>query len=1061
MRQINQIFVLTIVIIASCNSVPEDVQQAYETIPAQIDFNRHVRPILSDRCYNCHGPDENKREASLRLDQQSGAFGKLPSGNKAFAPNSIGKSAVVERILHKDPEIMMPPPESHLSLTNKEKAILIKWIKQGAKWKKHWAYLPVENPSLPLISESSWEQWNETDHFIQKKLEENNLVPKPLADQSIRLRRIFMDLTGLPPSIEDLDRFLSSNEPTASFEQEVDRLLASEHYGERLAMEWMDVARYADSHGMHADGWRYMHPWRDWVIKAFNANMPFDQMIIEQLAGDLLPNANDDQKLATAFHRNHAMTAEGGVIDEEFRLEYVFDRTNTTATAFLGMTMECARCHDHKFDPIAQKEFYEMAAFFNNIKELGMTGDDGNYGPSLMLLNEDQKLKFQSLQASYDKVQSDLNLLKNEVNQIKEFLDKPLLSSPTIHVPFDWVDQMGKEYLVDRFPKVTASEGVEFITNENRRIAKFENQYDQLFIKGHGQYEIYDPFSISLWINTGKADETKKQTLIGNAGNKNNFWRGWDFYLDEKNRLNVRLIHSLPHNYIHVRSEEAIPVGVWKQVGLAYNGLGKADGIKLYIDGRPVLKIIEFDQLYKSILTVASGDHKPEDRPLRIGQSNRAFTGENGIFIGMLDDLYIFSNQISDLEMNRLFGGHAQEADDKLKHHHAFLNNIKVKSLRNELRSILKNKTILLNDIEEVMVLEEMSIPRTMYILNRGSYEQPLDPVEPGIPKVLGDFPENLPKNRLGLAHWITDDSNPLTARVVVNRYWQMMFGQGLVHTPADFGSQGSLPTHPELLDWLANYFVKSGWDLKALLKKIVTSYTYNQQSGISKIASEKDPLNEYLSCFPKYRYPAEMIRDNALAASGLLVAKIGGKSVKPYQPDGLWIELGNFSHKLLTYKQDSLDDLYRRTLYTFVRRTSPPPALTVFDLPNRDVCKVKRELTQTPLQSLVLLNDPTYVEAARVMAADVLATSENKTEQIIIAFRKLTSRYPDETELSVLLNLYEESAASYAKNPEKADELLVVGEWPYQPSSDKSSHAALSLVINTIINHDDTFQKS
>ena len=1048
---------LWIALFATCNPVPTDIKREFSNIPDRVDFNLHVRPILSDRCYSCHGPDQNKREASLRLDVEGNATSILPSGHVAFSAKRVNRSEAIQRIMSDDTELIMPPIESNLFLTNREKAILVKWVEQGAEWKKHWSYLPIQDVPVPE-SKNNWTQFNEIDHFIQNKLEEKELEPNPEADKSLLLRRVSMDLTGLPPSLDELDRFQENKDPNA-FTQQVDRLLESPHYGERIAMEWMDVSRYADSHGLHADGWRYMHPWRDWVIKSFNQNKPYDEFILEQLAGDLLPKATRDQKLATAFHRNHSMTAEGGAIDEEWRLEYVFDRVNTTATAFLGMTLECARCHDHKFDPLAQKDFYALGAFFNNIKEVGMTGDDGNFGPSLLLPSSEQELALSKISEKIKIEQEKKKLLVTEIEAIQKLINPKPPKDFAIYLPLN--RQGGsKDRIVDNNKNTRSSEGLEFISERNKTFANFDDQYDDLFIQKKGLYEIEDEFSFAIWIKTNQQGPIKTQTIVGNSGEKNTFWRGWDFYLDENNRLNVRLIHSLPHNYIHLQSAKQITLNEWTHVGFSYDGLADADGIRIYINGTKQPGVVQYNKLYKSIHPVASGHHKKTDRALNIGQSGRAFSGEYGIFLGQMDDLYLFNRELTNIEFRLLFDSTKDSENLQELNQHRISSHPKIQSIEKSMRQLVAEKTKIYEEIEEVMVLEEMPEPRTMHLLNRGQYDQPLEEVKPDIPKALGEFPDDFTRDRLGLAKWIIQDENPLTARVLVNRYWQMIFGKGLVSTPEDFGSQGRLPTHPQLLDWLASYFVDSGWDLKALLRKIVTSYTYRQQTLKSSAQMEQDPLNDYLWRYPGDRYPAEFIRDNALSASGLLVKDIGGKSVKPYQPDGLWIELGNFSHILLNYKKDTLDDLYRRTLYTFIRRTSPPPAMTVFDVPTRDVCKVKRELTSTPLQSLVLLNDPTYIEASRVLAHKVIRTKNTVKEQIEDAFRSLTSRKPELEELEILENLYKDLKKSYITDPSKAKKLMKVGDWKFKDPINYPETAAMTMVVNTILNHDDTFHR-
>lgn len=1064
--------VLSLSLSACGHDLPPEVAEAYRQLPAEVDFNLHVRPLLSDRCYQCHGPDEAKREAGLRLDEENMAYAKLESGLRAFVPGKTSKSEAIQRILSADPEEMMPPPDANLTLSAQEKAVLIKWVEQGAEWKDHWSFIPIEKPAIPKVKDRAWSQVNPVDHFIQQRLEREGLEPASPAGKERLLRRVSLDLTGLPPTLEEIDAFLA-DESADAYERVVDRLLASPAYGERMAMEWMDVARYADSHGMHADGWRSMSAWRDWVIKAFNENMPYDQFIIWQLAGDLLPGAAREQKLATAFHRNHAMTAEGGAVDEEFRLEYVFDRTNTTATAFLGLTMECARCHDHKYDPISQEEYYQLSAFFNNVKELGMTGDDGNYGPMLILPSPATEARLAELDEKIEQTQQELEATQEEVVASAAFIKKlNRLEAPMDYAgyfPFDRIAEKKKyvsgqqksitQYFVDGNEKSSAQKNSRVTEGKFGQALQFTGDYDEVYLHDLGDIELNEPFSVSMWINTTKREAGKTQVLIGNAGDKNNFWRGWDLFLDSLNQLSFRLIHSLPHNYLQRTTSETIPLNTWTHVAFTYDGSAKAAGVQFFIDGRPVESDIRFDRLNKTTRTIGSGANEPANRPLRVARSYRAFTGEGGIFKGAIDEIKCYNRSLSRLEVAALTGKSTD--DERSLNAHFARREARVEKKWTELHRLVLEKAMILDTVEEIMVMEEMPSPRTAHVLGRGQYDQPGDPVQPGTPQRVLPFPDDLPPDRLGLAQWLTSPRNPLTARVTVNRYWQLYFGKGLVETPQDFGSQGALPTHPQLLDWLASRFVESGWDLKQLHKLIVMSYTYRQSSTTNDELREADPYNHLLARGPSHRLPAEMIRDNALAASGLLVSKIGGPSVKPYQPEGLWIELGNFSHKLLRYKRDTADALYRRTLYTFVRRTSPPPALTIFDLPSRDVCKVKRENTNTPLQALVLLNDPTYVEVARVLAEKMQRDGgEGLDDRLRFAFRRLSGRSPSGQELDIFRQMYEDEKQKFATDRQGAEELLSVGEYPIDRTLEPQETAALTMVVSMMINHDETYMK-
>ncbi|MBC6998498.1 DUF1553 domain-containing protein [Cytophaga sp. FL35] len=1044
--------------------MPEDVEVAYNDLPQDIDFNFHIKPILSDRCYSCHGPDPGTRHADLRLDLEENAFESLSSGNHAFVAGRPAQSETVVRILSDDPETLMPPPESNLSLSAREKAMIVKWIEQGAEWKPHWAFAKPEKPTPPKLNNVDLAK-NEIDYFVQDQLLQKGFAPSPETNKERLLRRVTMDLTGLPPTIEELDAFLNDSSSNA-FEKVVDELLSRDSNAEKLALDWMDVSRYADSHGLHADGWRSMWPWRDWVINAFIKNMPYDQFVTWQLAGDLMPNPTTEQKLATAFNRNHPMTAEGGAIEEEFRLNYVWDRSETVGTALMGLTVACARCHDHKFDPISQKDYFQMAAFFNNVKELGMTGDDGNYGPILALPNEEESKELTQLEKSIEQKVKELELTKKELSDLDKYI-KQLPSSAKQnsligHYPLDRLNKTGKGVIADGNKTATAAKAPELIDGKKGKAFVFTGEYDELNLDEVPNFEWTDKFSAALWVNTTKREKDKTQQLLGTSGQKNNFWSGWDFYLDSLNRINVRLIHSLPHNYVHLRSKDSIRKNEWRHAAFTYDGSGKASGLKIYLDGKKANSEIAYDRLTKSIKTLQSAIHGIERRPVKVAKSYRAFTGEYGIFKGALDDIWLYARTLSPEEIQN-FAKNSEETGiqpDASSDYWVTLDP-NVQGLEKELKELRNQWIEQMKPVLEVMVMEDMPERRKAYAYSRGEYDQPMYEVEAGTPEVLPDFPEDFPKNRLGLAQWLFSEDNPLTARVAVNRYWQMLFGKGLVTTPHDFGVQGSLPTHPKLLDWLAVDFVENGWDVKKLLKKIVMSHTYRQSSITSQEMREKDPTNIYLARTNSYRLPAELIRDNALAASGLLSKTVGGKSVQPYQPKGLWIEKNSFSHKLLHYKESGGDSIYRRGLYTFVRRTSPHPAMTAFDAPSREVCTVKRENTNTPLQALVLMNDPQFVEASKVLATRMISEGgKNIEDQIAYGFRLAVSRKPKTEESKIFKELFESQAERFTENPQEAKELLSVGQKVIAKSYDPMQVAALTMVANTMLNHDEAYMK-
>lgn len=1064
--------IVIIGILSSCSlEVPKEISDQYSSLPEVVDFNYHVKPILSDRCYQCHGPDEKTRKAGLRLDIESLAFSKLESGKRAFSAGNLYKSESARRILHQDPDIVMPPPEANLQLTQREKAMILKWIEQGAEWKEHWSFLPPQN-KIPKSKDNTLS--HPIDMFVKNKLDQEGLDFSPKASKAILVRRLYFDLTGLPPSIEAVDEFINDNSEKA-YENLVDRLLNTPAHAERMALDWMDLSRYADSHGLHADGIRTMWPWRDWVLKAFQENMPYDQFVTWQLAGDLIPEATQEQKLATAFNRNSPMTAEGGVIDEEWRLHYVFDRTETLSTAFMGLTVACAKCHDHKFDPISQKDYYQLTAFFNNIRELGMTGDDGEFGPLLPLTDEQTQSKLDQLNQSMSAIKKELAITSEELKQVYEYSDelvKKTKAQPNLlfHGKFEKISQISKRrHSVDGKKDFygRSDQTPEVVEGIKGNAFKFSKDHDQLYITNKliPKMEWTEPFSLSLWLNTSKRKQESTQTLVANSGGKNDLWRGWECYLDDQNRVNIRLINVTPSNLIHVRTVDSIKTNQWQHLAVTLDGTGKTEGVQLFLNGEKIAQQGIINNLYKTMIPTKRDRKKgfvETDRSLIVGKSYEGSTGDYGLFMGKLDEFKFFKGVLTPFEVRSI---HAENTNQKTEtpweevQQHLIEKNSEIvkikKKLKNNREEYLKTYT----PIEEIMVMREMDQARPTYLYNRGVYSEPLYTVEAKVPAALPAMDESLPKNRLGLSQWLFDPKNPLTARVAVNRYWQMIFGQGLVGTPNDFGVQGQLPSHPELLDWLAIRF-RQNWDVRALIKEMVLSKTYQQQSVSNELLDQKDPNNILLARANVSRLPAEIIRDNALKVSGLLNPKFGGESVMPYQPDGLWKEKNNFSTFLYEYEQSAGDDLYRRGLYTFIRRTSPPPNMMTFDATSREVCTVKRDVTSTPLQALVLLNDPQFFEASRVFAERMIKNKDRLEDQIRFGFRLATSRYPKQEELEILVDLYNNQYDFFRKNRDKAYQIISVGEKPRDKNIYSVKTAAMTMVANTLLNHNETYTR-
>lgn len=1042
---------------------------------APVDFNFQIRPLLSDRCFRCHGPDGGSREANLRLDTRAGALKELDDGWAVVKPGEPDRSELIRRIFSDDEDELMPPPDSHLKLSAKEKELLRRWIAEGAEYKAHWSFLPVEKVTPPKPRDSRWGQ-NPIDAFILSRFEQENLQPASKASREILIRRLALNLIGLPPTIEEIDAFLADNSPDA-FEKVVTRYLNSPHYGERMAMDWLDLARYADTYGYQADVERDMSPYRDWVIKTFNENLPYDQFLTWQLAGDLLPNATREQRIATAFNRLHRQTNEGGSVEEEFRAEYAMDRVNTIGMSMLGLTMECARCHDHKFDPIKQTEYFSLFAFFNNIDESGLYSHftKATPTPTILLWPEGKEQEHAALKAKIDALEAELDsmLFTSPGNALPE---------PIAHFTFDTVisnttpDQISTNFahLVDE-PKL--------VPGREDSALQFSGDNAVVF-RSVPNSRRTDPFSFSLWL---KPTEHQDRAVVLHQSRA---WtdsgsRGFELVL-EHGKPFFGLIHFWPGNAIAIRAKQELPLNEWSRIVVTYDGSSRAAGIRLYLNGAPLETEVVRDKLYKDII------HRAEWGDAEVGKVYLQLAGrfrDSGFKNGLIDDLQVFDVALTEKEIQTLGksanplartlspkereqpSAHAdtskaleQTPDSRIaKEQGAILPLPKgkgrgegIQTYHNavaELKKLRDTENALINDIPELMVMEELPTPRVTHRLNRGAYDAPAEVVERDTPEWLLPFPKDEPRNRLGLARWMVDRKNPLTARVVVNRIWRMHFGRGIVATQEDFGVQGKLPSHPELLDWLAGWFMDNGWDVKALHRLIVSSATFQQSSQTKREFAERDPDNLLLARGPKIRLLAEQIRDSALAASGLLNRQIGGSSVKPYQPEGLWKATGTGK----TYVQDHGDKLYRRSLYTFWKRTAPPPSMITFDAMSREVCTAKRETTATPLQSLVLLNDPQFIEASRVLGEKLLkqfpkdAAARNRE-----AFRTLTGRTPDRTEAKILAKLYTEQEAAFAKRPDNAMKLLGVGESKRDDSLPSADSAAMTTLINAIMNFDE-----
>ena len=943
--------------------------------PDRVDFDSEIRPIFSDKCYACHGPDSSKRMANLRLDIKDGGAFADRGGYRPIVPGDSSSSRLYQRIHSMKKAALMPPSYSGLALTPAQVETIRKWIDEGAPWQAHWSYIPPKRPETPNVSNPRWVR-NPIDSFVLAKLDAEGLKPSPEAGRAALIRRVSFDLTGLPPTLAEVDAFLADKSPDA-YERVVDRLLHSPSYGERMTMQWLDLARYADTHGYHIDAAREMWHWRDWVIAAFNRNMPFDEFTVEQLAGDLLPNPTVSNRIASGFNRNHMINFEGGAIPEEYQNEYVVDRLETTAATWMGMTLGCARCHDHKYDPIKQKEFYQFYAFFNNISEKGLDGQHGNAQPFLQLPSPGQSERLKTLDDSIAALDKDLDEKKLESLQTDwertrlASLSQPTRAGLAAHYEFDGgLSDVSGHYRYGRVLKgdLTYSPGVV------NRAAAFDG--DTQASLGDGTlFDLRKPFSLALWIDPSGHEPLIVLEKVADAKTR----RGLEVSVDDflltgiqhwRPRVVVRLSEAWPGNAIEVRSRARLNPGEWHHLTLNYDGSGKASGFQMLFDGKPDELEIVSDSL-RGLEGIAA--------PLQIG--DKAF---GGAYRGDLDDLRIFDRPLTPDEAATLVTDEPIRAtilippakrkdaqSERLRDY--FLSTEAPAQIRRayvERKQLDEERDALNKVIPTTMVMAELEKPRETAILGRGDYRNRGEVVQPGVPAILPPLPKNAPLNRLTLARWLVSPANPLTARVVMNRYWQMYFGTGIVKTVEDFGSQGEAPSNRQLLDWLATEFVQRGWDIRAMQRLIVTSAAYRQDSRATPELLERDPENRLIARGPRFRLPAEMIRDNALAASGLLRERVGGPSVFPYQPKGLWTDIAfgdGFSAQ--SYTQSHGDDLYRRSMYTFWKRTSSPPALVTFDAPDREKCTARRLPTNTPLQALVLLNDPTYVEAARALA--------------------------------------------------------------------------------------------
>ena len=1039
---------------------------AVESVPgSEIDFNRDIRPILSSNCFLCHGPDAADRKADLRLDTREGAF-SLNDGVRAIDPDKLEDSEFLYRIFSEDEDEVMPPPESHKALSAKQKSLLKQWILSGAEYQDHWAFLPPVKGKVPSSNNKGIVN-NPVDSFILGQLEKVGLKQSAEADRRTLIRRVTFDLTGLPPAPEDVEAFVKDKSPQA-YEKVVDRLLGMERYGERMALAWMDAARYGDSSVMHADGPRDMWAWRDWVIDAYNSNMPFDRFTTEQLAGDLLPNATIAQRVASGFNRNHATSDEGGAFAEELRVEYVVDRVKTTANVWMGLTMECAQCHDHKYDPISQREYYQMFAYFNNTTDPGMQTRGGNQSPVVNVPPREQAGKLAELRKAIDgsdkkmdeykrgAVPQYVKWLRGAEQSVGDALPEP----PGLAHFFPLNERGGKQI------KASVGGGVGQIQGRVYPAKRGENgglRFDGKTAVTFGSWparERNQAFTFAAWLKVpGNGNGSVIARMdVGQA------FRGYDFWVQNR-AVGTHIISSWPQNALKVVSAQPLAADKWQHVAVIYDGSSKASGVKIFIDGKLVGNKVEQDSLKDSIVT---------QTPFKIGSRS-----SQGNYNGELDELRIYNRALSEAEVVRLGGDpikgilatpsakRTQEQKMALLEHFLSSQDQEYQKLFAAHSKLLSEESAIKGQKgTSVMVMQDNAENKTRktYILDRGAYDQPIKEgpdavINPGIPAALPTLAEGAAANRLGLANWLTSGKNPLTARVAVNRYWALLFGRGLVKSVDDFGNQGSPPSHPALLDWLAVDFVESGWNVKRMLKQIVLSATYRQTARLTSQLAKADPENILLARSPRFRLQGEFIRDTALDLSGLLVKTVGGASVKPYQPPNIWNEVS--LNGGLRYKRDNGENLYRRSMYTYWKRSAPMPNMLIFDAPTREKCMIQRPITNTPLQALVTLNDPQFVEAARAFAQRLIKEGGNDTEsRINYGFKLALSRSATQPEVKVIERVLGDQLTRFRNDPNKAKEFLAVGEMARDETIDAVDHAAWMVVGQLLLNMDETLTR-
>ncbi|MEO1857251.1 MAG: DUF1553 domain-containing protein [Rubritalea sp.] len=1036
-------------------------------LPSKISFNEHIQPILSASCYHCHGPDSGTRypqDEPLRLDAEEGVFSVRKNGKPVIIKGDPDNSLLLQLMESNDHDIVMPPHPSkspHGKIMDPQDIALVRqWIQDGAEYEDHWAYISPSKAELPTINNSDWPR-NPIDYFVAKKLENAGLSPNTDQDKTRLLRRLSLDLTGLPPTAKETQKFITDMRDFETvYEEKVDELLTSDAYAEHFARHWLDVARYADTHGIHIDNYRSIWPYRDWVINAFNSNMPFDQFTREQIAGDMMPNATMEQKIASGFHRCLPTTGEGGAIAEEYEAIYAQDRVDTTSSAWLGLTAGCAACHDHKFDAISTKENYQLTAFFRNTTMSALDRNSATHPPNLLIPIPEDVRRYTAIDKEI--AEADKATQAHKKQHEPQFLSWLKSDKATDSSNVAKNSRLIKLPLTDKTKGIADSKGkshtsrspLEWVSSPDGEAILFSKQ-NNINLGNLGDFENTDKFSYGAWIKTPHNISAGVISKINVADSH----RGYDLWV-ENGKLAVHLIHAWPQDYIKVTTKKKVAKNEWLHAFVTYDGSKKAKGVKIYINGKEQKLDINGNKLTETIKSKAplllgsrqDGQHFKNGQLHSFQLFNKALTVEEIVAIsinGRINNLRRSSKQTPKLveQIRRYYFTHVDKDAKQL--------NERSITLKNEKAAIEKRGTFTL------VMKEKADKKPTAHVLIRGQYAvKDKEVLKPGVPASLPPMTDDMPKNRLGLAMWLTDPANPLPARVTVNRYWYYLFGNGIVESTNDFGVMGSRPSHPKLLDWLAADFVENEWDFHHLLKTIVTSSTYRQAATFTHEKLEADPLNKLLSRGPRYRLDAEQIRDLALSSSGLLINKLGGPSVKPYQPSKIWESVAMKSSNTKNYKQDTGDKLYRRSLYTFWKRTAPNPSMEILNAPSRGISCVRRERTNTPLQAFVIMNDPQFVESSRQLAANALENHTDTPSRLQFIAKQLLNRELNNKETVIVSKTLHFTHDKFKAAPEKAKELIAFGESKAPDDIDPSELASWTIIANQILNMDETLNK-